>query len=227
MSFYPLTTGFPMTLVVSNLRTYLRLNSDVFEAASFNQASIPLNGLPRLQVPVNPSRRSTKFNRRSVGDPFRDFDSENTSRGLDKLDDLQNMEKIANPAKRRKTDHGGVLPAEPFVTGTPAIRPGDVPRASPTAGSGHVLTRKTIITGESRAQASGQPSRISTNGAVQKLRFTEAQAMDHILRRQVFPYITSSAKRYSKRIREADRMAIVTKVSSEKKTDERLRLTLM
>jgi hypothetical protein len=108
------------------------------------------------------------------------------------------------------------LPAKPFVTGTPATRPGDIPRASTTAGSGHVLTRKTIITGESRARASGQPSRISTNGAVQKLRSTEAQAMKDALRRQVFPYITSSAKRYSKSIREADRKAIVTKVSSEK-----------
>jgi hypothetical protein len=207
MSFYPLTTGFPMTLVVSNLRTYLRPNSDISEAASLNQASIPLNGLPRLRAPVNPSRRNTKLYRRSAGDPSRDFESGNNSRGLDKLGNLlEDIERIANPAKRRKTDHGGVLPA---------IRPGDIPRASTTAGSGPVLTRKTIITGESRAQASGQPSRISTNGAVQKLRSTEAQAMDFVLRRQVFPYLTSSAKRYSKSIREADRTAIVTKVSSE------------
>jgi hypothetical protein len=205
-----------MTLVVSNLRTYLRPNSDISEAASLNQASIPLNGLPRLRAPVNPSRRSTKLYRGSAGDSSRDFESENNSRGLDKLGSLlENIESIANPAKRRKTDHGGVLPAKPVVTGTPAIRPGDVPRASTTAGSGPVLTRKTIITGESRAQASGQPSRISTNGAVQKLRSTEAQAMDFVLRRQVFPYLTSSAKRYSKSIREADRTAIVTKVSSE------------
>jgi hypothetical protein len=211
MSFYLLTTGFPMTLVVSGLRTYLRPNSDVFEAASLNPTSIPLNGLPRLQAPVNPSRRSTKLYRRSARDLSLNFESGNNSRGLDKL----GLEKIANPAKRRKTDHGGFLPAAPFVTGSPAIRPGDVPRASATVGSGQVSTRRTIITGESRAQASGQPSRISTNGAVQKPRSTEAQAMDYVLRRQVFPYITSSAKRYSKCIREADRTTIVTKVSSE------------
>jgi hypothetical protein len=215
MSFYPLTTGFPMTLVVSNLRTYLRPNSDISEAASLNQASIPLNGLPRLRAPVNPSRRNTKLYRRSTRDPSRDFESGNNSRGLDKLGNLlEDIERIANPAKRRKTDHGGVLPAKPG-TGTPAIRLGDIPRASTTAGSGPVLTRKTIITGESRAQASGQSSRISTNGAVQKLRSTEAQAMDFVLRRQVFPYLTSSAERYSKSIREADRTALVTKVSSE------------
>jgi hypothetical protein len=215
LSFYLLTTGFPMTLVVSSLRTYLRPNSDVFEAASLNPTSIPLNGLPRLQAPVKFSRPSTKLYRRSAGDASQDFESGN-GRGSDKLGDLlQNMEKITNPAKRRKTVHGGVLPAEPFVTGTPAIRPGDVPRASATVGFGQVLTRRTIITGESRAQASGQPSRISTNGAVQKMRSTEAQAIDYVLRRQVFPYITSSAKRYSKCIREADRTAMVTKVSSE------------
>jgi hypothetical protein len=191
-----------------NMHTNLASSCDIYEAAPLSQASIPLNDLPRLLAPVHP--RSAKLSRRSIGDLPRDFQGDNNSRELGNL-----VQDKTNPAKRRKTDHGGVLLAETLGTARPASRLRDAQRTSTTAGSGPVLNGKTIITGESRAQASGQPSRISTNGAVQRIRFTEAQAMEDVLRRQVFPYITSTAKRYSNSIRKADRTAIVTKVSSE------------